>query len=68
MNGQSLIYAQVNVNRAVFELNRKGYPKGHELRAEPRKEYILEQVEEAILELEKVKISITGQQKIKFNK
>lgn len=51
---QQLVNSQVSVDRAVFEMNRNGFPKGHQLRKE-RDEidlgYISIQVKEAIQEL-----------------
>lgn len=52
---QSLVYAQVHINRAVFEMNRPGYPKNDSAyKTKPDREYILKQIIEAQEELRTV--------------
>lgn len=47
--GQDVVNVQVSVNRAVFEMNRRGMQPP--LKAEPRNEYILQELKLAAQDL-----------------
>jgi hypothetical protein len=65
---QSLLNASVEVNRAIFELNRPGYPKDkpyHKAKADER--YIEKCIAEAIKDLSKALRGIEEQKTIIFD-
>lgn len=49
---QELVNAQVDVNRAVFEMNREGFPKGHASRKKMDEVYLKACVNGAIVSLQ----------------
>jgi hypothetical protein len=49
---QALVYAEMHINRAVFEMNKKGYPLDSPMYKEkPDKQYILKELVKAQEEL-----------------
>jgi len=54
---QKLLDAQVSVNRSVFEMNRPGLA-GELYRFEPNLEYIRNEIEDAISDLQKAEVMI----------
>ena len=65
---QNLVNAQVEVNRAVFELNRPGYPKDKPYYKEkPDERYIENCIKEAIKDLTAALRGIEEQKTIGFN-
>lgn len=66
---QYIVNAQVSVNRAVFELNKVGFPKGHKLRKEENEidhTYISECIQQAIKELNEARKKLNPQKEIEF--
>lgn len=59
---QNLVNSQVSVNRSVFEMNRPGDLKeSPDYRKEPDPHYILEQIADAINQLENAQIKLAEQ-------